>query len=247
LAIINTKQKLNEWIQRKLGAPVINLETELEQVNDNIDDAIQRFTKYSGDATYRNALIIPISAGEETYTLNSSVISVLSLDMIKDVTDGINILFSPMNQMYQQGFFDFLFKGSSGGSLVTYEMGMEYLDMAKDILGGDFFTQFNKYSKTLTLTPTPNENGVGICEVYTKYDTGTSDSEIYDEIWIKEYALALTKMNLGHIWGKYNGTPLPGGGSLNAQSIMDAGTKEKDKLDDRLIKDEAEPLDFLIE
>jgi hypothetical protein len=244
---INTKQGLIKWIERKLGSPIIDLETHTEQIEDNIDDAILHFTKYSGDATYRNALVMSFSAGENHYTLAEGITSVLNVETIKDATDGINVLFSPMNQMYTNGFFDFLFKGGSGGSLVTYEMGMEYLDMAEDILGGRYVTEYNKYSRTLTLTPTPDEALIGILEVYTRYDPGTADSTIYNEIWVKEYALALTKITLGRILTKYNGVALPGGGTLNGADLLKEGLEEKKDLDDKLIKNESEPLEMIFE
>jgi len=243
---IQTRKDLSVWIKTKLGDPIINLEIADKQITDNIDDSIQRFTKYSGDASFRNALVLPLCANQQSYQLDSSVKTVLSLNVVQSATDGINILFSPMNQMYQQGFFDFLFKGDSGGSLVSYEMGMEYLQTAQDILGAKFFLDFNKYTHILKVTPIPYYDTIGVCEVYTKYDPGAGQSDIYNEIWVKEYALALSKINLGYIWGKYSGVSLPGGGTINAAQIIGDGLKEKEALENKLIKDEAEPLEFII-
>jgi len=51
--MIDTRQKLIEYALRKLGAPVINIEVDMTQVQDRVDDALQFFQDFHYDATER--------------------------------------------------------------------------------------------------------------------------------------------------------------------------------------------------
>lgn len=246
MATINSKQKLVEYIKHKLGAPVINVETESTQLEENVDDAIQRFIRYSGDATYRSTLVLQLSAGIDEYDIDENVVSALSIGS-NSTANGINILFSPMNIMANNGMFEFFFNMASGaGSLVMYEIGMEYLKSIERLLTVNFFLEFNKYTHKLKVVPTPDEAMGALLEVYTKYDPGVGASDIYNEIWVKNYAVALSKISLGRILGKYNGTPLPGGGTLNSSELLSEGKSEKEQLEKDLITMEGEPLEMIL-
>ena len=49
-----------------------------------------------------------------------------------------------------------------------------------------------------------------------------------------QYALALSKISLGNNRGKYTGTALFGGGSINFNDILSQGLEEKKTLEERL-------------
>ena len=59
--------------------------------------------------------------------------------------------------------------------------------------------------------------------------------DILKELWVYQYALALTKMSVANIRGKYGNVTLFGGGSLNANDLMSQGLTEKDKLEQQLM------------
>ena len=54
------------------------------------------------------------------------------------------------------------------------------------------------------------------------------------EQWVYQYALALTKIAIGRVRGKYTGTSLMGGGSLNTD-VLQEGLSEKATLEDQLL------------
>ena len=241
---IRNRQQLQDWVMKKLGAPVLDVEAETAQIVDNIDDAIQLFSRHAGDVIYRSSMVIHASAGVDTYDVPVAVKSVLSFETSTSIGEGVNVLFSPLNQMYNMGFLNF-FSGTFGAGLATYEIGMEYLKQTEKMLSTPFSCQFNKYTHKLTLTPKPNRDLIGIVEVYLEYDAGLADSDIYNEYWVKWYTLALSKMTLGHIWGKYNGMTIPGGATLNAPQMIQEGIAEKAALEEQLVKTEGEPLGIL--
>ena len=243
---VDTKQKLVSWIKRQMGWPTIQLEFDEHVINDNIDKAIKRFSKHSGDVTYRSAIVLTISADEADYTLPDDTFSVMGLDTSSS-RNGIMVPFTPINTLYAAGMLDGLIWGRGGGySIVNYYLGMMHLKEIEQLTTTSFFTRFNTYTKVLTLSPIPNEDNIGVLEIYTTYDPGEGESLIYDELWVQEYALALCMMVIGKIWGKYDGSPLPDGATLNSGMMIDEGKEEKIRLEESLLLEEGEPLGFMM-
>jgi hypothetical protein len=60
--------------------------------------------------------------------------------------------------------------------------------------------------------------------------------------------LALTKITIGHVRGKYSGTNLFGGQTVNAADLLRQGEKEKDELEKELMTDmvDRSPTKFFI-
>ena len=50
----NTRQKLIDYCLRSLGHPVIEINIDEDQLEDRIDEAIQYYQEYDGDAVVRN-------------------------------------------------------------------------------------------------------------------------------------------------------------------------------------------------
>ena len=61
MALPNTKQEFANWILRRLGAPVVNVEVTNEQLEDCIDEAVQRFQEWHYDGTLRSYRTIKIT------------------------------------------------------------------------------------------------------------------------------------------------------------------------------------------
>jgi hypothetical protein len=58
--------------------------------------------------------------------------------------------------------------------------------------------------------------------------------DIIKEPWVYQYALALTKIAVGSVRGKYTGTNLFGGGAINYDYLIRQGEQEKDNLEKML-------------
>lgn len=64
LGLINTRQDLADFCLRQLGGGVINIEISDEQINDNIDNAIQYYQEFHFDGIERDYLAKKLSATE---------------------------------------------------------------------------------------------------------------------------------------------------------------------------------------
>ena len=60
MALPTTKQELADWILRRLGAPVINVEIADVQLEDMIDEAVQFYQEYHFDGAERTYRTIKI-------------------------------------------------------------------------------------------------------------------------------------------------------------------------------------------
>ncbi len=238
---IDSSIKLCSWIKRKLGYPTINLEIDDSVILDNINDAIQWFQRYSGGVTYQNALIIDLAPGIDTYTLNENVASIIDFDTSYSFGGSITQLFTVENILYNEG----MLAGHAPMEMVTWELAQEYIELMKDKLAARFFVNYNKYTRELKLTPKPTKALTGILTVYSFWEHNVKTT-IFDEPVVKNLALAYTKIVLGTIWGKYNGIPLPGGGTLNGDSLKNEGIQEREYWMNEMINYESEPLGFLI-
>ena len=239
---INDAPKLVAWIRRKLGHPIVAVELDDSQILDNITDALQYYKRYSGTTTYENALLVQLSKDQPLYILDDTVLSVLNFDTTATVGSGINTLFSVENTLFNEGMLgDF----SKDMGLVSWQLAQQYVDMARDLLIPMHIIDFNPYDKKLKITPTPTEDVVGILKVWSTWDF-TFTSPIYNEIWLKQYALALSKISLGEIRGKFSGTALPGGGTINGDSMRAEGLEEKEKLEENIIEFDGEPLGWYV-
>lgn len=241
LTEIDTKPKLVEWIKKQLGYPTINLEIEDSTIMDNVNDALQYFYRYSGETRYRGALVASLSAGINTYIVPDEVINVIDFDTTLTYGTGVTMLFTAENLLYNEG----LLALSSPMEIVSWELAQQYLGSVKERFQPKFFVDFNKYKKLLTFTPKPTRDLIGILNVYT-YWSHNSTSAIFNEIWIKKYSLALTKIVLGQTWAKYSGMQIPGGAQLNGSELKNEGITERDFLREDIMLTESEPLGYFI-
>lgn len=239
---VDSSLALVTWIKAKLGYPTINIEISDQTILDNIGDAIQLYNKFSGDAKYRNALLINLVSGTDMYSLSgNSVDSVIDFETTFSLTGAITTLFTVENTLYNEG----LLSVHAPMNLVSWEMVQEYIKLLKDKLVANFFIDYNKYTKILKVTPMPTKNATGVLTVYTYWDHNIKTT-IYNEVFIKNYALALTKITLGEIRSKYSGIALPGGGSLNGETLKNEGISERDHWLEELRNWESEPYGFFI-
>lgn len=61
MALPKTKQELADWVLRRLGAPVVNVEITNEQLEDAIDQAVQMYYEWHYDGTQRSYRSIKIT------------------------------------------------------------------------------------------------------------------------------------------------------------------------------------------
>ena len=116
-----------------------------------------------------------------------------------------------------------------------------HLEMMRKILGND--GTFNVVNgKYLNIAPPPTFSE----EVLVEFKAIDSTSlHPYFINWIQRYSLAVCKLVLGQIRGKYQSLPSPAGGAqLNGDALIQQGTQEQEKLMEELLSEIEEPPTF---
>jgi len=251
------KSNLVEKIKRRLGFPMVKIELEDATIQDNIDYSRQRFIKWAvGQATQETYYTLMLSGGVSTYDLPGDVIDVIAYDT--QPYGGVNQLFTISNYMYNAGMFDqMLGRGGIGGkptsefTIVSYHIARDFLETLKRYVVDTYTYKYHRYTNTLEIMPTPPLSGSYITVDGITYDSpgyillrcftleGT-DEDLYDNMWIFDYATALSKQNLGLIRRKFGSFQAIG--NMNVQmdgdALMSEGKEGIEKLEEQLRNEE---------
>lgn len=148
-------------------------------------------------------------------------------------TSGVNTLFTIEQTLAQQTYFSYAM-GKYGFDLVSWYTLKEWLDIRKKLLSQFWHTRFNDRTQRLYVMPEPNgpnrSKFWGLIGCYVEKPL----AHILREAFVYKYALALTKITLGRIRGKYANTALFGGGVVNYQELLAEGSAERDMLEEGL-------------
>ena len=154
-------------------------------------------------------------------------------------TSGINTLFTIEQTLAQQTYFSYAM-GNYGFDLVSWYVLKEWLGMREKLLAQKFYFRFNDREQRLFITPEPirERNRAEFYAAVGCYLEKPLD-HVLKEIWVQQYALALTKITVARIRGKYQGTDLFGGGTPNYSELLSEGLSEKKELEEALYNNTA--------
>jgi len=261
---IESYSALAQRIRRQLGEPLVNIEISDEQIYDNIAIAMEYFTKYAGyteeflvfdSKKYERGVGIKvdvlINQTPETYKSTTPGLSAgydYDLESYRRVLDcfsfnygestGINTLFTLEQAMAQQIYSSYMV-GNFGFDLVSWEILKGFIDTRTKVLAMTPHYRFDAKNQLLRIIPEPipEQAYIGIVGCYLERPI----KDIINERWVFRYAMALSKITVANVRGKYAGTNLFGGGSVNYNDFMSQGTSERDALETEL-KNSAEDI-----
>jgi hypothetical protein len=184
-------------------------------------------------------------SGAWDFDLNSyrKVVDVYSFS--EGNNSGINALFTIEHTIAQQAYFGHLL-GNVGYDLITWQALKGWLDLREKVLGLMPYLRFNPDTQMLKIVPEPTSSSVYYGLIGCKVQKPIKD--IVSQLWIYRYVLALAKITIGHVRGKYTGTNLFGGQQVNYADMMSQGLAEKEKLETEIISDliDRDPIKFFI-
>jgi hypothetical protein len=215
---------------------VINVELSTEQINQCIEDAVLYSYRYLyGEATTENYMTLTLSAGVSAYSLSGANVASVQDISYSNVSQGVNVLFSPVNILFG-GKFDFL---NYSFSLTSYEVFNNYIKLVNKMFAVEYRLIYNDQREILTIVPTPNATLGTVLKVYTKQ---TMES-LFNNVLVKGLALAKAKKVLSRAYMKYGSIELPGQGNLQSygQSLLEEAKEEEKEFLDRL-RTESEPI-----
>ena len=157
------------------------------------------------------------------------VMDVYSFDEASNTS--VQNLFTIEQSLAQQTYFSYAM-GNYGFDLISWYILKQWLETRSKMLSIQRTFKFDERTQHLVLYPEPKsgERFYGVFAAYVERPI----RDVIKEPWVFQYALALTKIVIGRVRGKFTGTQLFGGGTLDT-SLLQEGLAEKKELEQMLL------------
>lgn len=236
MALPATRAQLAEWCLRKLGAGVVKINVSPRQVEDRIDETIERFQEHHFDGVQRVHLKHKVTQEDKDngyLPTTDAVISVTSIAMPSGILGGSLFSFGFQQALQALPVWP-------GGSLQYYFQMRQNLRLVEQLFIGEKVITFNRMMNRLYID-IDWKGGILvddyiIIEAYLALNPETF-KKVYSNHFVREYATALIEQQWGQNLGKFRNVKLPGGAVLNGDQMYERGTKKLEALEKRL-KDE---------
>jgi len=235
-----SRSQLKDYCLRKLGFPVIDINVDDDQLEDRIDDALQKFRDYHYDGTEEIYLAHQVTSGDiaNTYIQVSDNISgvtrllpISSGSISSSSSQGFNI-FDINYQIRLNDFYNLL-----SSSYTYYVIAREHLAMLDMIVTGEIPFSYNKKVNRINLhMDWAGRLAVGdyiVFQAIQIVDPSTY-TKVFNDSWLKSYTAALFKMQWGNNINKYTNYTLPGGLVVNGEKIYNDAVAEIEILHTKL-------------
>jgi hypothetical protein len=246
MAIIASRQAFKDYILRRLGAPVIDINVDNEQVEDRVDDALLKFRDYHFDGTEHVYLSYPITQQDivnKYVTLPEDIIGVTRIFDLNDSYNAMN-LFNIRYQLHLNELFNI-----SSVSVTPYVVAMRHIEFLEEVFVGKKPIRFNRHTDKLYVDMIWNEDVLpGQYMIIDCYRTINPETypDVWDDPWLKDYTTQLVKRQWGENLKKFEGMNLPGGITFNGQKIWEEANQKIDEMEQRLITDYSLPVTDMI-
>ena len=249
MASPTTRQGLIDYCLRKLGAPVLEINLDDDQIEDRVDEAIQFYQTYHSDALVRTFVkhtLTPLDIENTYITLPDELIYVNRVFPLKGSSMMGTDLFSVQYQMMMSDIYSL----RDPGSIVNYEITKQYMNLIELELNGMsqqiiFSRHQNQLSIAVDWKHTLQAGRVVIVEGYVALSP-SDYPKIYNDMILKRYTTALLKRQWGQNLSKFEGMQLPGGVTINGGKIYDEANAEIEKIETEFESRFAMPTDFYV-
>ena len=250
MAVPSSRQDLIDYCKRRLGDPVIEINVDDDQIEDRVDEALQYYQEFHSDATVRTYLkhqVTQTDLNNEYIPISSNVLTVTKMFPI---SSSFNSSFNFFDIKYQMMLNDIADLQNFAGDLAYYEQMQQYLSLLDVKLNGTPQVQWSRHQDRLYIFGDFVDGDVKVgeyivAEIYSIVDP-ESHTQIYNDLWLKEYTTALIKQQWGQNLIKFEGVTLPGGVTFNGRQIYDDATNEIQQLRERIRLENEMPPDFFL-
>jgi len=247
MAVPNSRQTLIDYCLRTLGEPVLEVNVDEDQVSDRIDEALQFYQEYHSDAIYKVYHKHQITAADittEYISIPDAITTVQRIFPLNDENSSIN-MFDARYQIHLNDIFDL----RNAGALSNYYQTQQYMSTIDLLLNGTEQVRFNRHMNRLYIDADwgedLKENDYVIVDAYRIVDPDTH-TDVYNDMFLKRYAVALIKKQWGANLIKFEGMQLPGGVTLNGRQLYDDAVTEIAAVEEQMQLKYEMPPDFFM-
>lgn len=237
-----SRTTLIDYALRKLGAPVIKINLDSDQIEDALDDTIQLYQEYNMEAivdVFRKHEVTQDDIDNEYISLPESLITVARILPF----DTSSSQFSTMWQVKFDAIADLY---TSHADLKNYAINMGHLALIENLFtveqNADFARKQGRlYLNGITWATDLKVGDYIVIEGKETIDPGTYPL-IYNDIFIKKYFTASLKKQWGANIKKFDGIQMPGGVTLDGRSLYEEATTEMADIEEKMRDEFEEPL-----
>ena len=267
MATPTSKSELKEYALRRLGKPVLEINVSDDQCDDAIDYTLQKFQQFHYDGAERVYLKHKITQADIDRAAVANDTTTTSSAGNSDWEERNAYLEIPQHILSVEGLFSFTDKGTANMFDIRYQMRLNDLYdftstqfyhyyMIQQHLGTiDFLLEGIKPTRYIA---TQNRlyldmdwqadvllDQYFVIKCWRALDPLTW-TEIYDNMWVKDYVSAKIKKQWGANMTKFQNVQMPGGVTLNGEMIYNDAVQELKDLDEQLRQQwETPPLDMI--
>jgi len=247
MAKVTSRTGLIDHAMRALGAPVIEVNVDEDQVEDRIDDALQYYQEYHSDAIIKTYLKHQLSADDIANSFITIPDSITSITRLLDFGSGsVEKFFDVEYNMRLQDMYSFNTMANS--NVIDYSMRAQNLALLDHVINSTELLRFNRHMNKLHI-----DEGFGdlqvddyiVVEAYQIVDPQTY-TDVYNDMFLKKYVTALIKRQWGQNMSKFEGMQLPGGVTMNGLQIYQDAVEEINKLEEEMQLAWQMPDDFMM-
>jgi hypothetical protein len=228
------RDELIKEIELRLGGQMVDVELDPEHYDVAIRKSLEKYRQRSENAVEESYIPLDLEIDTTTYTLDSEIIEVreiyrraggsLNSSSIGDI--------EPFETAYLNNYL--LYSGRAGG-IASFDALAQHREALGRVFGEKLMFTWNIVSKELFIHRRIKSPQTVYLYVYKERSLEELLTDNYSSPWIKELALAYSKLMLAEARGKFNTIAGPQGGtSLNADALRMDAQASIDKLDDEL-------------
>lgn len=234
--MIANRLEFIKYCLRKLGDGFLQINITDDQIDDRVDEAIQRFSEHHFDGNKDYILYYTLTKDEakkQEIILPQEVLIVFEIMQTSglstfDLTENLSNQFTMSQIMGGNGLM-----GCSGG-LSGYILIEQYLSTMQHILNWSKNFRFVKYEQRLHIDSKCKEGQVIAIRCRAALDL-SKVLEAYNDEWLKKYATEKIRYQWGTNLLKHNGAILASGITINATDILNEAKENLKELEDELI------------
>lgn len=234
MAIATTREEFKQNILRRLGAPVIEINVDDDQLDDRVDEALSKYFDYHFDGsekTFFKYVLTDEDISNKWIPVPENIIGVVNLFPIGSSLSTNNLF----NIRYQIALNDLYTLTSV--SMVPYYMAMQHIQTLEQMLVGQQPIRYSRHKNKLYIDMNWGQVTPGyviVAEAYEIVDPNEYPN-VWKDNWLQKYCAALVKKQWGSNLTKFTGMVLPGGVTFNGEKIYDDAVAEIKDIEDNII------------
>lgn len=236
MALPQSREDFKDFILRKIGAPVIEINVADEQVDDRVDEAVSFWRDYHYNGSQLVYLKHEITQADKDNGYVPLPKGLLGISKIFGFDTNISTGTGMFNVNYQ--FVLNNIQDMTSYSMQTYYMTMQHIEFMQELLVGKPMIRYNKYVNKLHIDTDTKQWVVGNYIIIEAYDILDEDAyaELWTDRWLQNYAAVLVREQWGMNLTKFNQMTLVGGVQFNGEQILSEARADRERIEEDAIR-----------